>query len=322
MKATLAPIVHRDSHTDLVAQELTAFVSETIFEPLLDLLRSENLRVNENKEHSAVWDALVAGTLWYAAGIFTGRLNAAISRELRAMGARSTAAGFVLPLEEVPIVLRGVISVSAANSRSLHAALLATLDAMQEHIGEAPTGLDFTETVDKITEDLQEQLVQTVSAEASLPPPSEIPESLTQGLDETLTGETERTIKGFSLEQIQSLRAKIRANLQDAGRTDRLVKVIEAEFGVSKRRARFIAENETSRLVSDFRRARYESLGAAEYVWDTSHDERVRDDHRALDGRKFSWSHPPVADTATGFRGHPGEAANCRCVARPVINFS
>jgi SPP1 gp7 family putative phage head morphogenesis protein len=322
VKTTLDPIVHRDGYTDLVARELVAFVSETIFDPLFDLLRADNLRVNENKEHSAVWDALIAGTLWYAAGVFTGKFNAAVSRELRAMGARSTSAGFALPLDEVPIVLRGVISMTAVNSKALHETILSTLDAMQEHIGEAPTGLDFAETVDSITEDLQEQLVQSVSAEASLPPPSEIPVDLTESLNEGLTGEASRAIQGFSLEQIQSLRAKIRANLQDTGRTDRLVKVIEAEFGVSKRRARFIAENETSRMVSDFRRVRYESLGATEYLWDTSHDEKVRTDHRMLDGRKFSWSNPPVADTATGFRGHPGEAANCRCVARPVINFS
>lgn len=322
MKATLAPIVHRDDYTDLVARELVAFVTETIFDPLFDILKSENLRVNENKEHSAVWDALLTGALWYASGVFYGQFNAATSRELRAMGARSTAAGFVLPLEEVPIVLRGVISKTAADSKALHAAILAMLATMQQNIKEAPTGLNFSETVDKTTRSLQEQLVQTVSAEASLPPPSEIPMDLVEGLGETLKRETERSIQDSSQEQIQSLRAKVQANLQDTGRTDRLVKVVEAEFGVSKRRARFIAENETSRLVSDFRRARYESLGAAEYVWDTSHDERVRNDHRALDGRKFSWSNPPVADTATGFRGHPGEAANCRCVARPVINFS
>jgi hypothetical protein len=40
-------------------------------------------------------------------------------------------------------------------------------------------------------------------------------------------------------------------------------------------------------------------------------DSRVRPDHVHLNGRVFSFDDPPVADTRTGFRGNPGEAANC-----------
>ena len=322
MKTTLQPLIHRDSYTGFVEAEIAGYLAETIYEPLMGILDSEGLRTNENKEHSAVWDAIMAGTLWYAAGVFTGVFDATVSRELRAMGAKFTANGFVLPIDEIPISLRGALAMSTSRSRTLHQAIQATLDEMQKNVLIAVTGMLFSDIVDKITEDLQGQLVRTVSAEASLPTLSKTPQGLIEALKEGLTGEMGRAIKQSALEQINHLRAKILDNLQNGGRTDRLAQLIRAHFDVAKRQARFIAEYGTGQLVSDFRKTSYEALGSTEYVWDTSHDEKVRADHRALDRRVFSWSHPPIADRATGFRGHPGHAANCRCSARPIINFA
>jgi SPP1 gp7 family putative phage head morphogenesis protein len=52
------------------------------------------------------------------------------------------------------------------------------------------------------------------------------------------------------------------------------------------------------------------------YIWVTSHDERVRKMHRALDGRTFSWNDPPITNPQ-GEANHPGQDYNCRCV--PVL---
>ncbi len=46
------------------------------------------------------------------------------------------------------------------------------------------------------------------------------------------------------------------------------------------------------------------------YVWRTRSDGKVRDSHRANDGKIFSWDSPPAT-------GHPGEDFGCRCVAEP-----
>lgn len=289
-----------------------------------ETFRAPGVATRENAahdpQHSAIWDALAAGVIWYAHGVFTGTFNAAISRELRALGARRAGLGFALASEELPLVLRGVVAMSVQRSTTLHQAVLATLDTIETHLPEAPAGLELTEVVDKITDDLQEQLVQSVSKVEGLPAPSQLPPGLPETLRETISVDTNRAIKNFSVEATQQLRAKVQASLAAGGRTDRLAKVIEAEFGVAQRKARFIADQETSLLVSKFREQRYRDLGAEEYVWDTSHDEKVRDDHRALDGKTFSWANPPITDRATGARNHPGEDFGCRCVARPKLN--
>lgn len=331
MKATLEPIFHRDSFTEMVEPELIAYLRETVFNPVFDLLENAGLRENERPEpeHPAVWAALLAGTLWYVDGVWTGEFNAAISRELRAMGAVSVVAGFALPTLQVPFVLRGGIALAAARSAGLHRQLLQALTEIEENLPSAPTGLDFSDTVDNVVEDLQTQLVRTVSRVTELPSPAPVQPGTKEGLTEEITSKTNLTIKDFSLETTQQLRARVQQNLENGGRTDRLAKVIEAEFGVAKRKARIIADAETSILVSRFRQDRYEALGSTEYVWSTSHDEKVRptspggsNNHRQLDGRRFSWASPPVVDSATGRRRHPGEDYGpCRCVARPIVNF-
>jgi hypothetical protein len=61
------------------------------------------------------------------------------------------------------------------------------------------------------------------------------------------------------------------------------------------------------------------AAGAGEYVWTTRLDERVRHGHALLEGTVQRWSTPPVTDPRTGYRAHPGEPKNCRCVAYPRV---
>ena len=326
MNISLPPIYHRDFYAYMVEKEVMGHFKEVLFDPLFAELQMARVNEAPEKEHPVVWDALLAGTLWYASGVFTGFLNAAVSRELRAMGAVRVASGFALKAENVPLALRGAISLVQARSGTLHRSILALLDSMEKIVPEAPVDLTLSKTVDSITEDLQKQLVQSFSAAKELSPPSPVPPGTTEVLRGQLATGTERAIKNFSVEAIQQLRRHVAQNLSDGGRTDRLAKIIETEFGVTQRKARIIAEAETSNLVSTFRQERYESLGCTEYIWSTSHDERVRpthgesNNHRILDGRRFSWASPPVVDSATGRRCHPGQDYGpCRCTVRPLV---
>ena len=330
MRVTLTPIAARESYIAPVEKELVAYFKETLFDPLTDLISDSGVRTNaaHDEKHSAVWDALLAGIIWYAAGVFSGTFNAAISRELRALGAIKRGTGFALAQEDIPLPLKGAVALSLQRSTALHESVLSTLTRIEENLTSAPTGLNFTKAVDKITNDLQEQLVRSVSSVEGLPTPPSVSEGLTGQLREKLTQETERAVKDFTLEATQELRSLVRRNLSEGGRTDRLASIIEARFGVAQRKAQFLADQETSLLVSEFREQRYRELGSTEYVWETTGDAKVRpthgesNDHRSLNGRRFSWDAPPVVDSASGRRCHPGQDYNCRCVARPILVFA
>lgn len=48
------------------------------------------------------------------------------------------------------------------------------------------------------------------------------------------------------------------------------------------------------------------------YIWRTVGDEKVRGEHAARNGKRFSWDNPPEG-------GHAGEDYNCRCWAEPLV---
>lgn len=85
--------------------------------------------------------------------------------------------------------------------------------------------------------------------------------------------------------------------------------------GQLHRRAGLIARDQVLKLHAKITRYRQKAAGINKYVWTTSLDERVRDEHAELEGETFSWDGEGDPD-----EGHPGEAVNCRCVAYPVLD--
>jgi SPP1 gp7 family putative phage head morphogenesis protein len=93
---------------------------------------------------------------------------------------------------------------------------------------------------------------------------------------------------------------------------DDLKSSLLARGDVSESRAELIARDQTLKLNGAITEIRQTNAGVDSYIWSTSLDERVREEHAALEGQTFSWSSPPEV-------GHPGEDFQCRCVALPVI---
>lgn len=96
-----------------------------------------------------------------------------------------------------------------------------------------------------------------------------------------------------------------------------LRKTLQEQFGIVDRRAKLIARDQTAKWNADMSRIRQQQAGVTSYVWMTSHDERVRERHRKLDGKTYKWGE------ATGAEGGlpPGQPVQCRCVARGVVEF-
>ncbi len=101
-------------------------------------------------------------------------------------------------------------------------------------------------------------------------------------------------------------------------------------FNKVRNRARLIARDQVGKLNGDLQRLRQTNLGIEEYVWRTVGDERVRDSHRAMDGRRCRWDNPNVyydsssgkwLDRANigGVKLHPGRDFQCRCSGEPVL---
>ena len=99
-------------------------------------------------------------------------------------------------------------------------------------------------------------------------------------------------------------------------RFESLAETIEKIGGITARRAKFIARDQTAKMSSAFNEIRQVGAGIKKYVWSTSHDERVRPLHNQMNGEVVAWNDPREVD---GERVHPGQAPRCRCVALPVL---
>ena len=98
-----------------------------------------------------------------------------------------------------------------------------------------------------------------------------------------------------------------------------IMRDIQKVYSVSRKRARFIARDQVAKLNGQIQRAQQMDAGIEEYIWSTSGDERVRDSHRKLNGKKFSWAEAP--ENEDGRCCHPGQDYNCRCIGRPVFKL-
>lgn len=96
---------------------------------------------------------------------------------------------------------------------------------------------------------------------------------------------------------------------------------IEERYGVAESNALRIANDQVGKFYGELNQTRQEELGITGYVWNSAHDNRVRDEHRQLDGSAQAWDSPPEGGgTDAAEPGHPGSGINCRCFASPDVS--
>lgn len=127
-----------------------------------------------------------------------------------------------------------------------------------------------------------------------------------------------KTIPNDSLSQMREL---VLEGYRNGKPTTKIVKEIQEVYGMTRRHAQLIARDQIAKLNGQIAKLQQEDAGVSEYIWSTSGDSRVRQGHKALDGKRFKWSDPPIVDAKTGRRCHPGEDYQCRCVALAVFDY-
>lgn len=113
-------------------------------------------------------------------------------------------------------------------------------------------------------------------------------------------------------DQVEDLKSQILERTQGL-RVEEIQALIQERFSVSASRAELIARDQTLKLNAQMSRENFKRAGVSRYVWTTTRDERVREEHEALDGQTFSFDDPPEP-------GNPGEDFQCRCTAFPVFD--
>lgn len=128
-----------------------------------------------------------------------------------------------------------------------------------------------------------------------------------------------KSIPAKYLEEVQTL---VMANMRSGMRPSFIEKALQEQFGVTQRRAKMIARDQTSKIQGEINRKQQQGAGFTHFRWLTSHDSRVRHDHDVFEHRVtkygkgvYLWSDLPLEK---GVPVSPGSPINCRCTAIPV----
>jgi SPP1 gp7 family putative phage head morphogenesis protein len=308
MKKVCAAVLHRDEHTDALFKPIYAYVEDVFEFPVIDILTDFGVDMRRNAKETALTAAILAGVIYYHDGVFTGSFDAQTSKELRSYGAEFSKSrkAFRLASYDVPLGVRHAASVAKGKSEDLHKEIAAVLFLIAGNVEASETDINTTATAKIVDRDIVAQLKKTMPEGFTVP-------DVKLSIDElaTLQAQVDEAIKKNVAEAALELAAQIEANRANGANLERLRELINIHFEKLKKRAKSIAEHQTALFIAKERERLYKSLGINSYIWQTRLDDRVRPDHRVLEGNQFSWDSPPVTNRATGAHNHPGEDFNC-----------
>ena len=277
----------------------------------------EGMRTNAKEKKSALVEAILKGRVQYVRGYFEGSFSADISREIRSMGGVWDKKGkrFRIPLERVDYNARIAIGQVTSKMNRLHHRIntyLSNIKTLAENSPRFKLDRYFEDAINELEYKFEE------GVEGLIVPPT-LTDEMRRNLAEQYTNNLNLYINNWTTESIERLRKRVEKNAFEGYRSSELVKELEHDYQMSHAKAKFLARQETSLLMSQFREERYKSVGVERYMWSTSGDQRVRPYHKRLNGKVFTWDNPPIVNER-GDRKHPGQDFGCRCIAIPIID--
>jgi SPP1 gp7 family putative phage head morphogenesis protein len=324
------PFFFRDRYYLAIEATIRRALDDILYKPLIEVIgvRMRSVTSELKNSKSALYDAIARGDIWYEddeyKGSFNGKTSAAIIRLGGVYNVRSRS--YSLEKGLIPVELRLAQEHADSRYKAMRLQMISVLNEVDiENHDLSILRDEYEKTIEAMEIDFEQTLprvpfnrvdnpaVEGITIEAKMTPEQQkiIAEEWAQNL--------ELYIQGWTQKAILDLRKDIQPQVLAGGRAASLEKSIRDSYGVSARKAKFLARQETSLLVAKFRETRYADIGIDEYQWSDSHDVKVRHDHHELNGKIFRFDNPPVSNKKTGARNNPGQDFGCRCNAIPVV---
>lgn len=322
----LKPIVESTARYEELEGRIRAAFRKYFYGPLLEELATPMRLVNERGALvEDLYSALQSGRVTYRNGVFTGKFNSVISKQLKDMGAvyflKTGIGGFKIPQSKIPPEIREAIR--SADLR--HELRLKKIDKKLSEINPAEVAgkISSSDIFDSSIEWTDRQVQKSLNGLVVTP-------KLSPGERKKIADEWSNNmdlwIRDFTEEQIIRLRKDVQEMVAQGDRHEAIAKVLQANYDITKNKAKFLARQETSLLMAKFKETRYTSANVQEYKWRCVAGSKlhpVRPSHKILDGKIFKWQDPPITTEPNEpvRRNNPGQDYNCRCAAIPIVRF-
>ena len=315
----LEPIIDEPGEYDGIEEEIRELLKLEVYLPLIRILRIPLNLITNSEEDLA--KAIEKGRIHFHRGRFDGKLDAKLSKELRAIGATWSKSErcYKMPMGKLPPRIRTSVMTSylrfADTAKRVEQRLAQVLP---EKVAEKFDAEKLFEGFMIKTERKIADRIKGITVSPKITPEER------KIIARDYTNNLRLYIKDFTAKETAELRKKMLESGMSGYRYETMIETIQESFGVSARKAKFLARQETNILMSKYQEERYKSAGSAGYIWKCVHGSSlhpVRPMHKSLDGTFQTWNNPPIVNKK-GERKHPGEDYGCRCTARPVIRFN
>lgn len=323
----LRPIWEHTGDWDELELRLKRLFRDHLYLPLIKELQEPRTAL-ENAKNSPLVDALRSGRITFSQGTFSGKLSAAITKDLRDMGATwdRKSASFKAQKARLPKSVQAAIS----SSDSYFQEKIQKIDARIAKILPANFA-DLVQASDVFSENIKKTENKFAKSVERITVAPRLTEEARKIVADEYEFNLQKWVKDFTKKETLALRQQVKKAYFAGNRREKLIKVIQKSYGVSQNKATFLARQETSNLMSTFKEAKYKSIGCHEYYWDCvagSKNHPVRPQHKKLAdaskrGKTYRWDDPPIT-TEPGQpvrRNNPGKDFGCRCSARAVVRF-
>lgn len=149
---------------------------------------------------------------------------------------------------------------------------------------------------------------------------------LTPAVKDTISAaaaESASLIKSIGKQYLDGVSSALFRSITTGNGLQDLVPYLQQQKGITDRRARFIAADQTRKAYSSINSQRMQALGVKKFKWMHSaggqHPRLLHKD--VLNGNIYSFDDLPVIDERTNERGIPGQLPNCKCFMAPVVTF-
>lgn len=317
-EALLPPIKERPEDYDDLLRMIAKLFKEEIYLPLIRSLGAPTNRLDNSLDDLA--RALLTGRLRFEGGAFRGKFSSVLSKELKRIGAQwdRKQGSFRIPLAKVPVAIRAIITEAEHRYQKTLAKTLHVFESMDPvKIAEK---LKAHRLFDQVLSMVDSKVQKTLKGIAVAP---QLSPAERERIAAEYTKSIQLHIQDWTGKEIVELRKRIEERAFAGHRYESIIGEIQKSYGVSYGKAKFLARQETSLLMTKFKQVRYQDAGSEEYLWGCvagSPKHPVRPMHKKNEGKRFRWDTGATVDD-TGVKKNPGQDYNCRCYARPVVRF-
>lgn len=312
----LAPMKNRPIYHEPVEKAIEAYLYEVIFKPIVAIIK-ENTKQSItllNAPSQKIIQALRSGKIQYTDGIFSGKFNAELGKEMRDIGAQFDWRSNVYRLDAklIPESILRAAQEADAKSQKAHDNIRRKLDEIENGITEVVLPSDHV--VSKIHDDFKTAAKQLI-----------VTPELSTGAKHALSDEYNNSLKlhiqNWKQEQITKLRSRVEENSKAGARFDNLIQRVQEQYSVSQSKARFLASQETALFMTNFQKERLLDAGVTVFKWSARGPSLTRPIHWLLNGKFFRYVDPPVVNEK-GDRKLPGQDYGpCLCVSIPALGY-